>query len=104
MKALVIFLILYFFQSSLSKGASSKTTSKRADVKTGSSLGGIQNAGIIKTSSSNTPATVLPQPTSTAESKGADIIQDKAGKGSSSSLFKNILSLWKKMLEQNFVC
>ncbi|XP_014379230.1 protein NEDD1 [Alligator sinensis] len=75
-----------FSKSSLSKGASSKTTSKRADVKTGSSLGGIQNAGIIKTFSSNTLATVLPQPTSTAESKGADIIQDKAGFPRSGSL------------------
>ncbi|XP_065274161.1 protein NEDD1 [Emys orbicularis] len=66
-------------KSSFNKCSSNKPASKRTDVKASSNVGGIQNTGIIKNLTSNTPITVSPQPMSTIESKGADVVQDKTG-------------------------
>uniref|UniRef100_A0A8D0LC60 Protein NEDD1 n=1 Tax=Sphenodon punctatus TaxID=8508 RepID=A0A8D0LC60_SPHPU len=75
-----------FSKSSLNKVSSNKLSSKRTDVRTNSNTGGIPNAGIIKNLTSNMPATFLPLPISTTESKEADVVQDKTGFPRSSSL------------------
>uniref|UniRef100_A0ACB8FP53 Uncharacterized protein n=1 Tax=Sphaerodactylus townsendi TaxID=933632 RepID=A0ACB8FP53_9SAUR len=74
-----------FSKSSL-KIPSNKQVNKRSDMKMASNTAGNQNAGIIKTLTSNLPATFLPQSTSTVESKGTDAIQDKSGVPHNSSL------------------
>ncbi|XP_054845285.1 protein NEDD1 isoform X2 [Eublepharis macularius] len=74
-----------FIKSAL-KTSSNKQVNKRSDIKMASNTGGNQNAGIIKTLTSNIPATFIPQSTPTVESKGTDTIQDKSGVTRSSSL------------------
>uniref|UniRef100_A0A8C8SW75 Protein NEDD1 n=1 Tax=Pelusios castaneus TaxID=367368 RepID=A0A8C8SW75_9SAUR len=73
-------------KSSFNKSSSNKPSFKRADVKSSSNVGGIQNTGIIKNLTSNTPAIVSSQPLSATESKGADVGQDKQGFPHSGSL------------------
>ncbi|XP_062441637.1 protein NEDD1 [Rhea pennata] len=67
------------------KGSSNKPISKRAEVKAGSNLGGIQNIG-VKNITSHTSATVSSHLTLPNESKGGDVLQDKTGIPHSSSL------------------
>ncbi|NXC20921.1 NEDD1 protein, partial [Corythaeola cristata] len=70
------------FSSTFSKsnftGSSNKPVSKKAEVKAGSNLGGIQNIG-IKNIASQTSATVSPHLTLPNESKGGEVLQDKTG-------------------------
>ncbi|NWI15411.1 NEDD1 protein, partial [Crypturellus soui] len=66
------------------KSSSNKPLSKRAEVKSGSNLGGIQNIG-IKNTTSHTSATVSPHLTLPNENKG-DVLLDKTGFPRSSSL------------------
>lgn len=71
---------LFLLQSSL-KTSSNKQVNKRSDIKMASSTTGNQNTGMVKTLTSNIPATLLPQSTTpTVESKGADTIPEKSGK------------------------
>lgn len=70
---------LFLLQSSL-KTSSNKQVNKRSDIKMASSTAGNQNAGMIRTLTSNAPATFLPQSTPVVESKVTDTIQDKSGK------------------------
>nr|XP_056702147.1 protein NEDD1 [Euleptes europaea] len=74
-----------FSKSSL-KTSSNKQVNKRSDIKMASNTAGNQNAGVIKTLTSNIPATFLPQSSPAVESKGTDAIPDKSGVPHSSSL------------------
>ncbi|NWT85119.1 NEDD1 protein, partial [Lanius ludovicianus] len=77
------------FSSTFSKsnltGSSNKPVSKRVEVKAGSNLGGIQNAG-IKNIVSQASATVSSHLALTNENKGGEVFQEKTGFPHSSSL------------------
>ncbi|NWX59560.1 NEDD1 protein, partial [Promerops cafer] len=73
------------FSKSNLPGSSNKPVSKRVEVKAGSNLGGIQNAG-IKNIASQASATVSSHLTLTNENKGGEIFQEKTGFPHSSSL------------------
>ncbi|XP_064511477.1 protein NEDD1 [Pseudopipra pipra] len=72
------------FKSNLT-GSSNKPVSKRAEVKAGSNLGGIQNTG-IKNIASQTSATVSSHLMLSNENKGGEILQEKTGLPHSCSL------------------